>query len=91
MEPTVPPKTSEVGHCGKNSIGKDSAEEKCGRVSLDEGYMDKKEELNDSDWEDGTVAMDDFPVTIELNVTPGSSVKKQIRRVSAEDKVSCHL
>ncbi|KAI5434745.1 DNA repair protein RAD4 [Lathyrus oleraceus] len=91
LEPIVPPKTSEVGHCGKNYIGKDSAEEKCGRVSLDEGYMDKKEELNDSDWEDGTVAMDDFPVTIELNVTPGSSVKKQIRRVSAEDKELAEL
>ncbi|CAK8538012.1 unnamed protein product [Lathyrus sativus] len=91
LEPIVPPKTSEVGYCSRNSIGKDSAEEKCGRVSLDEGYVDKKEELDDSDWEDGTVAMDDFPVTIELNVTPDSSVKKQIRRVSAEDKELAEL
>lgn len=53
--------------------------------------MDNKEELDDSDWEDGTVAMDDHPMTIELNVTPVSSVQKQIRRASAEDKVRCYL
>lgn len=91
MEPIVPPKTSEVEHCSRNSIGKDSADEKCGHLSIDEGCIDKKEELDDSDWEDGTVAMDDQSMTIELNVTPDSSVKKQIRRASAEDKVSCYL
>jgi xeroderma pigmentosum group C-complementing protein len=53
--------------------------------------MDKKEELDDSDWEDGTVAMDDHSMTIELNVTPDSSVQKQIRRASAKDKASCYL
>ncbi|XP_058748032.1 DNA repair protein RAD4 isoform X2 [Vicia villosa] len=91
LEPIVPPKTSEVEHCSRDSIGKDSAEEKCGHVSLDEGYADKKEELDDSDWEDGTVAMDDLPMTIELNVTPDSSLKKQIRRASAEDKELAEL
>ncbi|KAL5102173.1 hypothetical protein RYX36_006500 [Vicia faba] len=91
LEPIVPPKTSEVEHCNRNSIGKDSAEEKCGHISLDEGYADRKEELDDSDWEDGTVAMDDLPMTIELNVTPDSSVKKQIRRASAEDKELAEL
>lgn len=53
--------------------------------------MDEKEELHDSDWEDGAVAMDDRPVTVELNVTPDSAVRKQIRRASAEDKVKCYL
>jgi xeroderma pigmentosum group C-complementing protein len=91
LEPIVPSKTSEVEHCRRNSIGKDPAEEKCGHVSLDEDYMDKKEELDDSDWEDGTVAMDDHSMTIELNVTPDSSVQKQIRRASAKDKASCYL
>ncbi|XP_045828948.1 DNA repair protein RAD4 isoform X1 [Trifolium pratense] len=90
-EPIVPSKTSEVEHCSRNSIGKDPAEEKCGHVCLDEGYMDKKEELDDLDWEDGTVATDDHSMTIELNVTPDSSVPKKIRRVSAEDKESAEL
>ncbi|XP_061349363.1 DNA repair protein RAD4 isoform X2 [Gastrolobium bilobum] len=67
-------------------MGDASAKEKCGNESLDQGYLDNEEELDDSDWEDGTVAMDDRPVTIELNVTPDSAVKKQIRRASAEDK-----
>ncbi|XP_027192928.1 DNA repair protein RAD4 isoform X3 [Cicer arietinum] len=91
LESILLPKTSEVEHCSRNSIANDSAEEKCGHVSLDQGYMDNKEELDDSDWEDGTVAMDDHPMTIELNVTPVSSVQKQIRRASAEDKELAEL
>ncbi|KAL2317281.1 hypothetical protein Fmac_031157 [Flemingia macrophylla] len=35
---------------------------------------------------DGTVARDDHPVTIELNMTPHSAVQRQVRRASAEDK-----
>ncbi|PNY07154.1 DNA repair complementing XP-C cells-like protein [Trifolium pratense] len=77
-EPIVPSKTSEVEHCSRNSIGKDPAEEKCGHVCLDEGYMDKKEELDDLDWEDGTVATDDHSMTIELNVTPDSSESAEL-------------
>jgi xeroderma pigmentosum group C-complementing protein len=91
LEPIDPSKTSEVEHCRRSSIGKDPAEEKSGHVSLDEDYMDKKEEMDDSDWEDGTVAMDDHSMTIELNVTPDSSTQKQIRRASAKDKASCYL
>ncbi|MCI30738.1 DNA repair protein complementing XP-C cells, partial [Trifolium medium] len=53
--------------------------------------MDKKEELDDSDWEDGTVAMDDHSMTIELNVTPDSSVPKKIRRELAELVHKVHL
>lgn len=90
MDPILQPNTSEVGHCSRNSIGNDSAEAECGHVSLDQGYMDKKEELDDSDWEDGIVAMDDCAMTIELDLTPDSSVQRQIRRASAEDKVSCY-
>ncbi|KAJ1391145.1 Transglutaminase-like [Sesbania bispinosa] len=91
LEPILQPKTSEAGHCSRNSIKSDSTKEKSGHVSLDQGYMDNKEELDDSDWEDGTVAMDDRPVTIELNVTPDSAVQKQIRRASAEDKELAEL
>ncbi|KAK2448890.1 DNA repair protein Rad4 family [Trifolium repens] len=39
----------------------------------------------------GLFAMDDHSMTIELNVTPDSSVKKQIRRASAEDKELAEL
>lgn len=66
-----------------------SAGEKCSNSGQD--YLDNKEELDDSDWEDGTVARDDHPVTIELNITPNSTVQKQIRRASAEDKVNCYI
>ncbi|KAK7321488.1 hypothetical protein VNO77_32191 [Canavalia gladiata] len=84
LEPVLHQKTSEVGTCSRNYIENASAEEKCG--NLDKGYLDNKEEQDDSDWEDGTVATDDHPVTIELNVTPHSIVQKQIHRASAEDK-----
>ncbi|KAK7276237.1 hypothetical protein RIF29_17374 [Crotalaria pallida] len=86
LEPIPQPKTSEIGHCSRDSMGNASAEEKCGNASSDQGYLDNKEELNDSDWEDGTVAKDDRPVTVEFDVTPDSVVKKQSRRATAEDK-----
>ncbi|RDX74721.1 DNA repair protein RAD4, partial [Mucuna pruriens] len=84
LDPILQHKNSEIGHCRRNSMENASAEEKCGNSGQD--YLDNKEELDDSDWEDGTVARDDHPVTIELNMTPHSTVKKQIRRASAEDK-----
>ncbi|XP_057441963.1 DNA repair protein RAD4 isoform X3 [Lotus japonicus] len=90
-EQILQPQTSEVGHCGGNSIGNVSAEKKRNHVSLGQGFLDEKEELHDSDWEDGAVAMDDRPVTVELNVTPDSAVRKQIRRASAEDKELAEL
>ncbi|KAL2976075.1 hypothetical protein AAZX31_14G198700 [Glycine max] len=84
LAPMLKQKTSEIGHCGRNSMENASAEEKCGNSGLH--CFDNKEELDDSDWEDGTVARDDHPVTIELNMTAHSTVQKQIRRASAEDK-----
>ncbi|XP_027329970.1 DNA repair protein RAD4 isoform X2 [Abrus precatorius] len=84
MEPFLQQKTSEVGHCSRNYMENASIGEKCS--NLDQDYLDNQEEQDDSDWEDGTVAMDDQHVTIELNVTPHSTVQKQIRRASAEDK-----
>ena len=71
-------------------MGNASAEDKSNNISLDQGFLDK-EELDDSDWEEGTVAMDDRPVSIEFNVTPDSTVQKQMRRASAKDKVNYYL
>ena len=88
LAPMLKQKTSEIGHCGRNSMENASAEEKCVNSGLH--CFDNKEELDDSDWEDGTVARDDHPVTIELNMTAHSTVQKQIRRASAEDKVNCY-
>lgn len=82
------PKTSEVGHCSRNPLGNASAGEKCSSSGQD--HLDNKEELDDSDWEDGVIARDDHPVTIELNMTPHSTVQKQVRRASAADKVNCY-
>ncbi|XP_020239639.1 DNA repair protein RAD4 isoform X3 [Cajanus cajan] len=84
LDPVLQQKTSEIGHCSRNSMENAFAEEKCGNSGQDN--LDNKEELDDSDWEDGTVARDDRHVTIELNMTPHSTVQKQIRRASAEDK-----
>ncbi|XP_027941751.1 DNA repair protein RAD4 [Vigna unguiculata] len=89
LDPMLQPKTSEVGHCSRNPSGNASAGEKCS--SSGEDHLDNKEELDDSDWEDGVVARDDHPVTIELNMTPNSTVKKQVRRASAEDKELAEL
>ena len=71
-------------------MGNASAEDKSNNISLDQGFLDK-EELDDSDWEEGTVAMDDRPVSIEFNVTPDSTAQKQMRRASAKDKVNYYL
>ncbi|XP_052735951.1 DNA repair protein RAD4 isoform X2 [Vigna angularis] len=86
LDPVLQPKTSEVGHCSRNPLGNASAGEKCSSSGQD--HLDNKEELDDSDWEDGVIASDDHPVTIELNMTPHSTVQKQVRRASAEDKAS---
>ncbi|WVY90308.1 hypothetical protein V8G54_035822, partial [Vigna mungo] len=89
LDPMLQPKTSEVGHCSRNPLGNASAGEKCSSSGQD--HLDNKEELDDSDWEDGVIARDDHPVTIELNMTPHSTVQKQVRRASAEDKELAEL
>ncbi|XP_020963015.1 DNA repair protein RAD4 isoform X1 [Arachis ipaensis] len=86
LEQILQPKTSEVGHNHRNPIGSTSAEEKCNNESIDQGYLNDKGELDDSDWEEGTIPVDDSPVTIEFDVTPDPAVKKQVRRASAKDK-----
>ncbi|MED6180372.1 hypothetical protein PIB30_009725 [Stylosanthes scabra] len=86
LEQILQPKTSEVGHNHRNPVGSTSAEEKCNNISIDQRYLDNKEELDDSDWEEGTISVDDRPVTIEFDVTPDPAVKNQVRRSSARDK-----
>ena len=65
-----------------------SMDETCDNVKVDKSYSDNREELDNTDWEDGVVATDDHPVTIEVNVAPDSAGQKRIRRASAEDKVN---
>ncbi|XP_022637711.1 DNA repair protein RAD4 isoform X3 [Vigna radiata var. radiata] len=89
LDPMLQPKTSEVGHCSRNPLGNASAGEKCSSSGQD--HLDNKEELDDSDWEDGVIARDDHPVTIELNMSPHSTVQKQVRRASATDKELAEL
>ncbi|MED6161564.1 hypothetical protein PIB30_061986 [Stylosanthes scabra] len=86
LEQILQPKTSEVGHNHRNPVGSTSTEEKCNNISIDQGYLDDKGELDDSDWEEGTISVDDRPVTIEFDVTPDPAVKKQVHRASARDK-----
>ncbi|KAK7385674.1 hypothetical protein VNO78_31458 [Psophocarpus tetragonolobus] len=89
LDSSLQQKTSLVGHSSRNSKENDSAEERCGNCGQE--YLDSKEELDESDWEDGLVAREDHTMTIELNMTPPSIVQKQIRRASAEDKESAEL
>ncbi|XP_054804096.1 DNA repair protein RAD4 isoform X2 [Prosopis cineraria] len=86
LEPVLPPETLENGHCSRNVMKNASLKEKCDDVSLDKSHWNNKEELDDSDWEEGSIAPDDHPMTIELNVTPDLSTQKRIRRASAQDK-----
>ncbi|XP_028799917.1 DNA repair protein RAD4-like [Neltuma alba] len=86
LEPVLPPNTLETGHCSRNVMRNASLKEKCDDVSSDKSHLNNKEEMDDSDWEEGSIATDDHPMTIELNVTPDLSTQKQIRRASAQDK-----
>lgn len=80
---------SEGEGCSKDPMGKTAHEKK-----VDEGNFlsENQEELNDSDWEDGSIPISDstcnLPVTIEFSETPNSGIRKPVRRASAEDKVN---
>lgn len=87
LELVLSPKTLETGQCSRNIMRNASFEEKCDDVSLDKRQLKNKEEMDDSDWEEGFIATDDNPMTIELSVTTDSPSQKRIRRASAQDKV----
>ena len=78
--------------CSKDAKRKVSAEEKVDGKSFGCTSTNIGEELDDSDWEEGSIPISnsagDHEVTIELNETPDSTRKKRIRRASAEDKVN---
>lgn len=81
----------ETEACSRDALRKISGEEKDDGKSFQCTFMDSKEELDDSDWEDGPVPVSNsigsHEVTIELNETPDSRRRKRSRRASVEDKV----
>lgn len=82
---------SEAEGCSKDPTGKTAHEKKVNEGNLQQFFSENQEELNDSDWEDGSIPMSDstcnLPVTIEFSETPNSGIRKPVRRASAEDKV----
>jgi hypothetical protein len=84
--------TSKAEGCGRDAIGKTAGEERFDRGSLQNTLSENREELNDSDWEDGSIpnldSTDNLPVTIEFSETANSDRRKPVRRSSAEDKVN---
>ncbi|XP_009334424.2 DNA repair protein RAD4 [Pyrus x bretschneideri] len=81
--------------CSKDAKRKVSAEEKVDGESFGCTSTNIREELDDSDWEEGSIPISNFAgdheVTIELNETPDSTRKKRIHRASAEDKELAEL
>lgn len=81
----------ETEACSRDALRKISREEKDDGKTFQCTFTDSKEELDDSDWEDGPVSVSNsigsHQVTIELNETPDSRRRKRSRRASVEDKV----
>jgi xeroderma pigmentosum group C-complementing protein len=92
VDPGAIQNTSEAECCGTDAIGKTAGEERVDGESLENTLSENREELNDSDWEDGSIpnldSTDNLPVTIEFSETPNSDRRKPVRRASAEDKVN---
>ncbi|KAK4602389.1 hypothetical protein RGQ29_011440 [Quercus rubra] len=86
---------SEAEGCSKDPTGKTAHEKKVNEGNLQQFLSENQEELNDSDWEDGSIPMSDstcnLPVTIEFSETPNSGIRKPVRRASAEDKELAEL
>lgn len=82
----------EVKDCDRDAIQETAGEERLDGGSLQNSISENGEELNDSDWEDGSIRIldsnDNLSVTIELSETPDSDRRKPVRRASAEDKVN---
>lgn len=81
--------------CGRSAIGRSTPEKEVARKNSQDS--NSGEEINDSDWEDGSIPTTDSvsinqnagikEVTVELGGPLDSSQQKPIRRASAEDKV----
>ncbi|GMY24860.1 DNA repair protein RAD4 [Fagus crenata] len=87
--------TSEAEVCSRDAKGKAACENRVDGGSLQHFLSEKREELNDVDWEDGSIPILDstynLPVTIEFSETPNSGIRKPVRRASAEDKELAEL
>ncbi|XP_004289443.1 PREDICTED: DNA repair protein complementing XP-C cells homolog [Fragaria vesca subsp. vesca] len=81
--------------CSRDALRKVSRDTNGDEESFQCSFMDSREELNDSDWEDGPVpisnSMGGHEVTIEINETPDSRRRKRSRRASVEDKEVAEL
>ncbi|GAV76703.1 Rad4 domain-containing protein/BHD_1 domain-containing protein/BHD_2 domain-containing protein/BHD_3 domain-containing protein [Cephalotus follicularis] len=75
--------------------------ERCGREAPADMSKDSRDEMDDSDWEDGSLPRldlaDNHPddhckgVTVEFSESPDSAKRKPVRRASAEDKELAEL
>lgn len=92
MDPRDRWSISEVEGCSRDALVKTASEERLDGESLRNNSPENGNELNDLDWEDGSIPILDstnnLPVTIEISETPSSNRKKPARRASAEDKVN---
>lgn len=92
MDPRDKWNISEVEGCNRDALQKTAGEERLDRGSIQNASPENVNELNDLDWEDGSIPILDsttnLPVTIEISETPNSNRRKPARRSSAEDKVN---
>lgn len=83
--------TLEAEGCSTDATGNTIREYQVDGGSLWGSLSDSREEMNDSDWEDGSIPIscstDNEQVTIEFDETPDSVKRKPVRRPTAEDKV----
>ncbi|KAF5480011.1 hypothetical protein F2P56_000787 [Juglans regia] len=86
---------SEVEGCNRDALQKTAGEERLDGGSIQNASPENVNELNDLDWEDGSIPILDsttnLPVTIEIGETPNSNRRKPARRSSAEDKELAEL
>lgn len=83
----------EVDGCSRDATGNPLRDDKGDMESFQCTLSEIREEMDDSDWEDGSIPILDsasnHEVTIEFNETPDSVRRKPVRRATAEDKVDC--
>ena len=84
--------TLEAEGCSRDAAG--TIIDKVDRGNFNGTITDDRDEMNDSDWEDGSIPVlgsaENQEVTIEFNETPDSAKRKPVRRATAEEKVNTH-
>ncbi|XP_062003363.1 DNA repair protein RAD4 isoform X1 [Rosa rugosa] len=95
VDATVGSNALETEACSRDALQKVSRDAKGDGESFQCSFTNSREELNDSDWEDGPVPISNsiggHEVTIEINETPDSRRQKRSRRASVEDKELAEL